>query len=124
LIQPSLQRPAAEFGDAGEWCVNRRLLYFYGGFIGAAITQNDTLYHVPGIDGADHQTRIDAHQTKITAKGEYRPDAAAIDAIRFWAGATDYRHNEIGLLDPADPTTDGVRQTFTNKEQEVRVESS
>src|SRR5205823_3220762 len=91
---------------------------FSGGFIGAAITQNDALYHVPGIDGADHQTRIDAHQTKITAKGEYRPDAAAIDAIRFWAGATDYRHNEIGLADPADPTTLGVRQTFTNKEQE------
>src|SRR5437879_6304711 len=95
---------------------------FQGGFIGAAITQNDALYHIPGIDGADHQTRIDAHQTKITAKGEYRPDAAAIDAVRFWAGATDYRHNELGLLDPADPTTDGVRQTFTNKEQEVRVE--
>ncbi len=95
---------------------------FDGGFIGAAITHNDALYHIPGIDGADHQTRIDAHQTKITAKGEYRPDAAAIDAIRFWAGATDYRHNEIGLADPADPTTLGVRQTFTNKEQEVRVE--
>ena len=95
---------------------------FDGGFIGAAITQNDALYHIPGIDGADHQTRIDAHQTKITAKGEYRPDAAAIDAIRFWAGATDYRHNEIGLADPADPTTLGVRQTFTNKEQEVRAE--
>jgi iron complex outermembrane receptor protein len=95
---------------------------FDGGFIGAAITQNDTLYHIPGIDGADHQTRIDAHQTKITTKGEYRPDSAAIDAIRFWAGATDYRHNEIGLADPADPTTLGVRQTFTNKEQEARVE--
>jgi iron complex outermembrane recepter protein len=95
---------------------------FYGGFIGAAITQNDTLYHIPGLDGADHQTRIDAHQTKITMMGEYRPDAAAIDAIRLWAGATDYRHNEIGLLDPADPTTVGVRQTFTNKEQEARVE--
>jgi iron complex outermembrane receptor protein len=95
---------------------------FDGGFIGAAITQNDALYHIPGVDGADHQTRIDAHQTKITAKGEYRPDAAAIDAIRFWAGATDYRHNEIGLADPADPTTLGIRQTFTNKEQEVRVE--
>jgi iron complex outermembrane recepter protein len=95
---------------------------FHGGFIGAAITQNDALYHIPGIDGADHQTRIDAHQTKITAKGEYRPDTAAIDAIRFWAGATDYRHNEIGLADPADLTTLGVRQTFTNKEQEVRVE--
>ena len=76
---------------------------FQGGFIGAAITQNDTLYRIPGIDGADHQTRIDAHQTKFTAKGEYRPDAAAIDAVRFWAGATDYKHNEIGLADPADP---------------------
>ena len=78
---------------------------FDGGFIGAAITQNDALYRIPGIDGADHQTRIDAHQTKFTAKGEYRPDAAAIDAIRFWAGATDYKHNEIGLADPTDPTT-------------------
>jgi iron complex outermembrane receptor protein len=95
---------------------------FQGGFIGAAITQNDSLYHIPGIDGADHQTRIDAHQTKFTAKGEYRPDAAAIDAVRFWAGATDYKHNEIGLADPNDPTTDGVRQTFTNKEQEGRIE--
>jgi iron complex outermembrane recepter protein len=95
---------------------------FNGGFIGAAVTQNDALYHIPGIDGADHHTRIDAHQTKFTAKGEYRPDATAIDAIRFWAGATDYKHNEIGLLDPNDPTTDGVRQTFTNREQEGRVE--
>lgn len=95
---------------------------FDGGFIGAAITQNNSLYRIPGIDGADHQTRIDAHQTKFTAKGEYRPDAAAIDAIRFWAGATDYKHNEIGLADPLDPATLGVRQTFTNKEQEGRVE--
>src|SRR5258707_1439947 len=96
--------------------------FFHDGFIGAAVTQNDALYHIPGIDGADHQTRIDAHQTKFTAKGEYRPDAAAIEAVRFWAGATDYKHNEIGLADPSDPTTDGVRQTFTNKEQEGRVE--
>ena len=28
---------------------------FHGGFIGAAITQNDALYHIPGIDGADHR---------------------------------------------------------------------
>jgi iron complex outermembrane receptor protein len=95
---------------------------FHGGFIGAAITQTDTLYRIPGIDGADHQTRIDAHQTKLTAKGEYRPDAAAIDTVKFWAGATDYHHNEIGLADPAHPSTLGIRQTFTNKEQEGRVE--
>jgi iron complex outermembrane receptor protein len=96
--------------------------FFQGGYIGAAITQNDALYHIPGIDGADHNTRIDGHQTKINVKGEYHPDAAAIDAIRFWAGATDYRHNEIGLADPTDPNSDGVRQTFTNKEQEIRTE--
>ncbi|EHR01577.1 TonB-dependent receptor [Bradyrhizobium sp. WSM471] len=96
--------------------------FFQGGYIGAAITQNDALYHIPGIDGADHNTRIDGHQTKINVKGEYHPDAAAIDAVRFWAGATDYRHNEIGLADTTDPTTDGVRQTFTNKEQELRTE--
>ncbi|SPP97488.1 TonB-dependent receptor [Bradyrhizobium vignae] len=96
---------------------------FTGGFIGASITQNDSLYHIPGIDGADHRTRIDAHQTKINVKGEYRPDGAAIDTIRFWAGATNYRHNELGLADPTDPTTDGVRQTFTNREEEIRVET-
>lgn len=96
--------------------------FFHGGFIGAAITQTDSLYRIPGIDGADHQTRIDAHQTKYSARGEYRPDASAIDAVRFWASATDYKHNEIGLADPADLSTVGVRQTFTNKEQEARVE--
>lgn len=95
---------------------------FTGGFIGAAITQNDALYHIPGIDGADHLTRIDARQTKFTSKGEYRPDAAAIEAVRFWAGATDYKHNEIGLADTADLTSLGVRQSFTSKEQEGRVE--
>src|SRR5204863_447769 len=95
---------------------------FDGGFIGAAIAQTDALYHIPGIDGADHLTRIDAHQTKFTTKGEYRPDAAAIEAVRFWAGAVNYKHNEIGLADTADLTTLGVRQTFTNKEQEGRLE--
>lgn len=95
---------------------------FDSGFIGAAVTQNDSLYAIPGIEGTDTRTRIDARQTKFTAKGEYRPDAAAIEAVRFWAGATDYKHNEIGLADPSDPATDGVRQTFTNREQEGRVE--
>ncbi len=95
---------------------------FDGGFIGAAVTQNDALYAIPGIEGTDTRTRIDARQTKYIAKGEYRPDAAAIEAVRFWAGATDYKHNEIGRSDPADPSTDGVRQTFTNREQEGRLE--
>ena len=96
--------------------------FFQDGFIGAAITQNDSLYRIPGIDGADHQTRIDGHQTKFSAKGEYHPHEAVIDAIRFWTSATDYHHNEIGLADPNDPSTVGIRQSFTNKEQEGRLE--
>ncbi len=95
---------------------------FTGGFVGAAISQNNSIYHIPGNEGEALGTRIDARQTKFTAKGEYRPDAAAIDAIRFWLGATDYKHGEIGLADAADPSSDGVRQIFTNKEQEGRVE--
>jgi iron complex outermembrane receptor protein len=95
---------------------------FDGGFFGAAITQNNALYSIPGIGGTESRTRIDSKQTRFTTKGEYRPDSAAIEAIRFWTGVTDYKHNEIGLADITDPTTFGVRQTFTNKEQEGRVE--
>src|SRR5204863_1310860 len=42
--------------------------------------------------------------------------------IRFWAGTTDYKHNEIGLADDTNPLSDGVRQVFTDREQEARVE--
>ena len=96
--------------------------FFTGGFIGAAVTQNNSLYHIPGHEGEEVGTRIDARQTKFSAKGEYRPDAAAIDAIRFWLGVTDYKHNELGLADADDPGSDGIRQTFTNREQEGRLE--
>ena len=71
---------------------------------------------------ASHRTRIDARETKVTAKGEYRPMAGGIDAVRFWFGATDYKHNEIGLADDTNPLSDGVRQVFTDREQEARVE--
>ena len=96
---------------------------FNGGFFGVALTQNDALYHIPGIDGENTHTRIDARQTKLLSKGEWRAPAGWIDAIRFWGGATDYKHNELGLADPNDLSSDGVRQTFTNKEQEARVEA-
>ena len=95
---------------------------FEQGFAGAALTQNNALYAIPGTDGAAHRTRIDAHETKLSAKGEVRPQAAGIDAVRFWYGYTDYRHNELGLADPLDAATDGVRQTFTNREHEGRAE--
>jgi len=96
---------------------------FNEGFVGLAITQNNALYRIPGIDGENNQTRIDAKQTKILSKAEWRAPNSFIDAIRFWGGVTDYKHNEIGLADPTDLTSAGIRQTFTNKEQEGRVEA-
>jgi len=91
--------------------------------MGLAVTQNNALYRIPGIDGENSNTRIDAQQTKVLSKGEWRAPNSAVDAIRFWGGVTDYKHNEIGLADPADLSSDGIRQTFTNKEQEGRVEA-
>src|SRR5437763_1820290 len=92
---------------------------FRDGFLGLAVVQNDALYHIPGIDGEDHQTRIDAHQTKLTSKGEWRMPVDFVDAVRFWGGVTDYKHNELGLKDDTDATSDGVRQIFTHKKQEA-----
>jgi iron complex outermembrane receptor protein len=96
---------------------------FTDGFFGLAVTQNEALYHIPGIDGEDHNTRIDAHQTKLLSKGEWRSPNDMIDAIRFWGGVTDYKHSELGLGDDTNPASDGVRQIFTNKEQEARLEA-
>ena len=96
---------------------------FNEGFFGLALTQNDALYHIPGIDGEDHDTRIDAHQTKLMSKGEWRSPSPVVDAVRFWGGVTDYKHNELGLADDTNPASDGIRQTFTNKEQEGRMEA-
>jgi iron complex outermembrane receptor protein len=90
---------------------------FQGGFIGAAITQNDTLYRIPGIDGPI--TRPGSTRAKPnSAKGEYRPDA---------------RQSTPSGSGPAPPITSttrsarrsadlvlGVRQTFTNKDRKAR----
>ncbi|MGZ3409107.1 MAG: TonB-dependent receptor [Xanthobacteraceae bacterium] len=96
---------------------------FEQGFAGVSVSQNHALYHIPGIDGEDHHTRIDMNQTKVNGKGELRAPTAWIEAVKFWWGVTDYKHNEIGFADPADAGSDGVRQTFTNKEQEGRIEA-
>ena len=95
---------------------------FNGGFIGASITHNALRYGIPGQEAASVNERIDAEQTQLRVKGEYRPDASAIEAIRFWAGATDYRHKELGLEDASDPTSDSVHQIFTSRGVEGRVE--
>jgi iron complex outermembrane receptor protein len=92
---------------------------FDGGFAGIALSRFASLYRIPGIEATDSNTRIDLDQIKVTSKGEYRAPSDAVDTIRYWVGATDYKHNELGI---GGDGTDGVRQTFTNKEQEGRLE--
>ena len=91
---------------------------FDRGYAGVAISHFTSLYGIPGIETTETRTSIDTEQTKVASKGEFRPQSTAVDAIRYWAGASNYKHNEIanegGFF--------GVQQTFTNKAQEGRVE--
>ncbi len=91
---------------------------FDGGFVGVAVSQFNSLYRVPGMEATQTNTRIDMKQTKLTGKGEFRPQSSAVDAVRFWASATDYKHDELAN----EGGFDGVQQTFTNRAQEGRAE--
>ena len=55
---------------------------------------------------------VHADQTKVLTKGEWRAPSSAIDAIRFWGGFTNYKHNEIGLSDPANFASASIQQSF------------
>ena len=91
---------------------------FDSGFVGVSVSRMASLYRVPGLELTETNTRIDMNQTKIASRGEYRPQANGVEAIRFWFGHTDYKHNELAN----EGGFDGVQQTFTNKEQEGRIE--
>lgn len=92
---------------------------FDSGHVGFAVTQFNTQYGIPGVEPAETSTRINMRQTKVSGKGEFRPQSSYVEAIRFWAGLSDYKHHEIANLDGAY----GVLQTFTSKELETRVEA-
>lgn len=88
------------------------------GYLGVAVTQYDSMYRLPGLEPAEKNVRIDLRQTKVSGKGELRPDSAYIDAIRAWAGVIDYKHHELAN----EGGFDGIQQTFASKSQEGRVE--
>ena len=107
---------------SGRRRVGRRLLRVPRRLCRRRGVQINALYHIPGDRRAEHQhAHRPARRPRLASKGEYRPHADGIDTIRFWLGATDYKHHELGLADPADPPQHGIRQTFTNKEQEGRA---
>ncbi len=94
--------------------------FFNGGFFGVALTNTRSLYHIPGIESAASNTRIDLEQTKLLGKGEFLPDSGVVDAVRLWFGATEYRHFEKSI---GENGLDGVQATFRNREQEARIET-
>lgn len=91
---------------------------FDRGFLGFSFTHYEALYGIPGAESAQSRTRLDLIQNKVQSKGEYRPLAGPIEAIRFWFGGSNYKHDEIGI----NGGVDGVQATFKNRELEGRVE--
>ena len=93
---------------------------FNDGFIGASYQSSTMTYFIPGIDSAAELNHIDLWQTKWTSRGEWRVRDHGIEAVKYWFGATDYRHNEVDGLGAAAV----IGSVFKNKELESRVEVS
>jgi iron complex outermembrane recepter protein len=111
------KQPNSSFHSEGQAVGGSYL--FDGGYVGAAVSRFSTLYHIPTMEGAATNGRIALEQVKYTSKGEFRPQSSAIDVIRFWAGAVEYHHDELGV---GDDGIDGIRATFNNHAQEARSE--
>lgn len=92
---------------------------FDGGYIGTAIQHITSLYHIPGVIDAPQNLRIDIEQTKWTSKGELRAPIEGIDAVRFTFGASNYKHDELGLNGNG---VDVVKNIIKNREVEGRFE--
>jgi iron complex outermembrane receptor protein len=91
---------------------------FDRGYFGFAYSDFESKYRVPGQEATQTRTNIDMKQTKLTSKGEFRPDGYAIEAIRYWFGATDYKHAEIA----DEGGFYGEQQYFLSNQKEGRVE--
>jgi iron complex outermembrane receptor protein len=85
------------------------------GYMGVSYAHFASLYGIPGEEAVEERSRIDMEQDKILSKGEWRPHAGGVEAVRYWFGWSDYAHNE--LVDEGD-----VGSRFTNRETEARVE--
>lgn len=90
------------------------------GFAGVSYSRYSSLYGIPGGESAIKRTRIDLEREQLQSRGEWRPGALGIDAIRYWAATTRYGHNEISF--DADAGIDATGSRFTNREKEARVE--
>ncbi|WP_315836134.1 TonB-dependent receptor domain-containing protein [Bradyrhizobium prioriisuperbiae] len=92
---------------------------FDGGYVGAAISTFTSDYYVAGIATAAAQQHNRLQQTKVTSKGEYRPDSTAIAVVRYWAGYSDYKHDEVSL---GSLGFEEIGATFKNRQWEGKAE--
>ncbi len=106
------------FAEADSFALGASLIG-KNGFVGVAITHYESLYGIPGEEAAEARPRIDLEQSRILAKGELRSDTSTIEALRFWFGASDYKHQE--LVDEGAGFEAG--QCFANEQFEGRVEA-
>nr|WP_244424818.1 TonB-dependent receptor [Methylobacterium nodulans] len=89
------------------------------GFVGIAFSHYDSLYGIPGGVAEQDRTRLDPRQDRVLSRGEYRPLDGLFEAIRYWAGYSVYRHDEIGI---GEDGIEGMQAIFKNREAEGRVE--
>jgi iron complex outermembrane recepter protein len=91
---------------------------FKDGFVGVAYSSFASTYFIPGVEAAERKNHIVLNQTKWTSKGEWRVNDLGLEAVRFWLGATDYKHDEMDSLPfPV------IGSTFLQKQYEARMEA-
>src|ERR1700712_3757075 len=89
------------------------------GFVGISFSHYDALYQIPGGGAERARPRLDPRQDRVLSRGEYRPTDGPFEVIRYWAGYSVYRHDEIGI---GETGIDGIQAVFKNREAEGRVE--
>ncbi|MCJ2059857.1 TonB-dependent receptor [Methylobacterium sp. J-048] len=89
------------------------------GFVGLSFSHYDAIYAIPGGVAEQDRTRLTPNQDRVLSRGEYRPLDGPFEVIRYWAGYSVYRHNEIGI---GEDGIEGVQAIFKNREAEGRLE--
>jgi iron complex outermembrane receptor protein len=89
------------------------------GFAGVSFSHYDAIYAIPGGVAEQNRTRLTPNQDRLLSRGEYRPESGPIEVIRYWAGYSVYRHNEVGI---GEDGVEGIQATFKNREAEARLE--
>ncbi|MHB2207122.1 TonB-dependent receptor [Methylobacterium sp. CM6257] len=89
------------------------------GFVGLSFSHYDAVYAIPGGVAEQDRTRLTPNQDRVLSRGEYRPLDGPFEVIRYWAGYSVYRHNEVGF---GEDGIEGIQAIFKNREAEGRLE--